>query len=156
MADRFAQAKTRNISLKELFFTGIGIYIGEGSKTGNFTRIVNSDPRIIAFMLWWLEKYFGISESNIRIRLHIYPDNNEKKTINFWKKLLKLPDSCFHSCYIDRRTNKTKKKANILPYGTAHMSVVNNGNKEFGGLLHRKILATIDHALKSGISLVAE
>ena len=105
---------------------------------------MNSDPRIIRFELLWLRKCFGLSEENIRIRIHIYPDTDEKKTLEFWMNQLNLKKDRFQTSYVDRRTNKRKNRSGVLPYGTAHMSVVSNGNKEFGVLLHRKILATID------------
>jgi hypothetical protein len=143
-AREYAEQNIRHLSSREIFLIGMGIYIGEGSKAYNITRIVNSDPRIIQFALSWLKRCFGLSNENIKIRIHIYPDNDEKKTLEFWMDQLNLKKDCFQTFYVDRRINKRKNRAGILPYGTAHMTVVSNGNKKFGVLLHRKILATID------------
>jgi hypothetical protein len=143
-AREYAEQNIKNLSSREILLIGMGIYIGEGSKAYNTTRIVNSDPRIIKFSLLWLKKCFGLSDENIKIRIHIYPDNDEKKTLEFWMNQLNLKKYFFQTFYIDRRINKRKNRAGILPYGTAHMSVISNGNKKFGVLLHRKILATID------------
>ena len=46
------------------------------------------------------------------------------------------------------RTNKKKDRRGVLPYGTAHLSMVSNGNRDFGVLLHRKIIASIDQVLQ--------
>src|SRR3990167_6608439 len=43
------------ITKRELFMLGIGIYIGEGSKTGNAVRTINADPKIIKFVIRWFE-----------------------------------------------------------------------------------------------------
>ena len=144
----FAENNIGKITERDLFMLGIGVYIGEGSKIGNFIRIANSDPRIIKFSIKWLKKSFGLSDSNFKIRIHMYPDNNENKVIKFWMKSLGVKKKAFYPSSFDRRSNKKLKNKNTLPYGTAHLSVVSNGDKNFGVLLHRKILASIDSVLK--------
>jgi transposase-like protein len=146
-AYKYAQESVGVLSKRDRFLVGIGIYIGEGGRAFNSTRIANSDPRTIGFCLSWLKECFGLMNKNIRIRVHIYPDNNEKRVLTYWMKELGLGKKSFYPCFIDRRVGKRSKKVNVLPYGTAHMSVVSNGNKDFGVLLHRKILATIDRIL---------
>jgi len=146
-ADIYSKDKVKNISASDIFMVGIGIYIGEGSKTANFTRIVNSDPKVIRFMIRWLKECFGVKEDNLKVRIHAYPDNEENITLDFWMKELHLESANFHPLYFDRRLNKKRKTFNSLPYGTAHLTVVSNGEKELGVLLHRKILATIDRIL---------
>ncbi|OHA17275.1 MAG: hypothetical protein A3C79_03075 [Candidatus Taylorbacteria bacterium RIFCSPHIGHO2_02_FULL_45_28] len=146
-AERYAGDSVGKLSSRDVFLLGIGIYIGEGSKAFNTTRIVNSDPRIIKFSLAWLKKCFGVKADNIRIRLHVYPDTNSEKAVAYWMKELDVSKKVFQTSYVDRRLNKKKSRAGVLPYGTAHMTVVSNGNKNFGVLLHRKILATIDRIL---------
>ncbi len=141
----YAEEKIGDISEKEFFLLGIGIYIGEGSKSHNFVRVVNSDPRIIRFMVKWFKKCFGLKGENFKVRIHTYPDTNEKETLSYWKKELDLPSDAFYTCSVDRRTNKKRTKEKILPHGTAHLSVV---GKNGGVLLHRKILASIDRVLR--------
>lgn len=149
-AEEYAQKYATKLSDNELFLLGIGIYIGEGSKTGHITRVVNSDPRIVRFSIEWFKRCFKASESNFRVRIHIYPDNDPDELIRFWMKELSLRRSCFQEPYIDRRLNKKSKKRKVLPYGTAHLTVNSNGNKDLGALLHRKIIATIDRVLEIG------
>ncbi len=144
----YANKKIGLMTEKDIFLLGVGIYIGEGSKSGNFVRVANSDPRIIKFAIRWFKECFGLKNHNFKVRIHIYPDNNEKKTLSFWKKELSLSKNYFHPVYIDKRLNKKMKKLKVLPYGTAHLSVVSNGDKNLGVLLHRKILASIDRVLK--------
>ncbi len=143
----YAEKNITKLSARDILLLGFGIYIGEGSKAYHTVRIVNSDPRIIKFSIRWLKESFGLTDKNIKIRLHIYPDINEKEAVEYWSKELGLGCKSFQSCYIDKRTNKKKSREGILPFGTAHMTVVSNGDKSLGVLLHRKILATIDRVL---------
>lgn len=144
----FAKNNIGRLSKRDLFVIGIGIYIGEGSKVGNFIRVANSDPRIIRFIMFWFKRCFGLSSKNFKIRIHMYPDNNEKEVIDFWIKTLKVKRDAFYPPSFDCRQNKKSKNRSTLPYGTAHLSVVSNGDKSLGVLLHRKILASIDFVLK--------
>jgi hypothetical protein len=147
-ADIYAKGNLGTLSKRDHFIFGLGIYLGEGSKIGDYIRISNSDPRIIKFSIDWFKKHFGLGESNFRLRIHIYPDNDEDKIIKFWINAVSLKREAFFSSYIDGRLNKKKDRAGVLPYGTAHLSIVSNGKKDFGVLLHRKIIASIDFALE--------
>jgi hypothetical protein len=146
-ASDYARNNVKNLNERDIFMFGLGIYLGEGSKTGNITRIVNSDPRIIRFSMSWFKKCFGLTDESFRVRIHLYPDTNENQVITFWMKALHLKREAFQPSYIDGRRNKKKDRRGILPYGTAHLSVVSNGNKDVGVLLQRKIIATIDRIL---------
>jgi len=135
------------LTQRDIFMLGLGIYLGEGSKTSDQVRIVNSDPRIIKLAMTWFKKSFGLNDHNFRLRLHIYPDNDDHKAMNFWGNALGIKREYIQRSYIDIRTNKKKSREGVLPYGTAHLGVSSNGNKDFGVLLHRKIIASIDFAL---------
>ncbi|MBI3306043.1 hypothetical protein HYZ82_02820 [Candidatus Nomurabacteria bacterium] len=136
------------ITKRDLFMLGIGIYIGEGSKTGNSMRIINADPKIIKFTIGWFEKICDLSRENFRIRLHVYPDNNIKECVNFWSSISGIPLRQFQKTYIDIRKDKKIFKRGKLPYGTAHLSILSGGRKEFGVFLTRRINAWMGEVLK--------
>lgn len=146
IAHRYAEEKAAKMSAGDVFFLGLGIFIGEGTKSTGSLRVVNADPRIMRFMVAWFRS-FGLTDKNFRVRIHCYPDTDQKEAVTFWSKELGLSRSHFYDCIVDMRTNKRSRSAGALPYGTAHLSIISAGNKEFGVLLHRKILATIDRAL---------
>jgi hypothetical protein len=146
-AYKYSSKEIGELNKRDIFMLGLGIYIGEGSKTSNQIRIVNSDPRIISFTIKWFKCCFGLSDSNFRVRIHAYPDNDEKRTVDFWVNSLNVKREYFQPTHIDNRVDKKKNREGVLPYGTAHLSIVSNGNKEFGVLLQRKIIASIDFAL---------
>ena len=143
-----AKKEIGEITKRDLFMLGIGIYVGEGTKTNDIIRVINADPKIIRFTVRWFEEICGLSRENFRIRLHLYPDNNIKKCINFWSNISGIPAGQFQKTYIDLRENKKMFKRGKLPYGTAHLSIRSNGKKEFGVFLARKINAWIGEVLK--------
>jgi len=135
------------ISKRDLFMLGLAIYIGEGGKSNDIIRVVNADPRIIRLCIKWFIEICGVKIKQIRIRLYLYPDNNESESIYYWFKFTKIPVSQFQTSIIDRRENKKENKKGKLPFGTAHMSIRSLGDKNFGVYLHRLILAWIDRVL---------
>ena len=147
-AKREAKKEIGEITNRDLFMLGIGIYIGEGAKTNDIVRVINADPKIIKFAVKWFEKVCGLSRDNFRLRLHLYPDNNTKQCINFWSNVSGIPANQFQKTYIDERKDKKIFKRGKLPYGTAHLSVRSNGKKEFGVFLARKINSWIEEVLK--------
>ena len=142
-----AEKDIKNISKRDLFMLGLAIYIGEGGKSFNITRVINADPRIIRLSIKWFIEICGVKMEQIKIRLFLYPDNNEVECIEYWSNFTKIPKSQFHTSVIDRRENKKENKKGKLPFGTAHMSVISLGNKKFGVNLHRLILAWIERVL---------
>lgn len=146
-AFEYGYKKVGKLSRRDVFMLGLGLYVGEGSKTANQIRIVNSDPRIIKFAIRWFKDSFGLTNDNFRVRLHIYPDNDEVKAVDFWANCLNIKKVFFQSSHVDIRTDKKRNRKGTLPYGTAHLGIVGKGNKNFGVLLQRKILASIDFAI---------
>ena len=136
------------VSKRDLFMLGIGLYIGEGTKTHGIVRVINSDPKIIKLAVKWFEEICGLSRENFRIRLHLYPDNKIKECTRFWSQVSGIPLIQFQKTQIDRRKDKKMFKRGKLPYGTAHLAIKSNGKKEFGVFLARKINAWIGEVLK--------
>lgn len=141
------------MSHRDLFMFGIGLYLGEGSKTANVVRIVNSDVDVIRLAITWFES-LGVLKNQFRITIHLYPDSNVKKCLQFWSAATTIPLDQFAKPQIDWRKNKKVNRAGKLPYGTAHLSVRSNGKKEFGVFFLRKILGWIDCATRKAIMRV--
>jgi len=146
-AELQAKKDISDFSKRDLEMLGLGIYIGEGGKTNGITRIINSDPRVIKLMIKWLKVSFGVDRKQIKIRLYIYPDNQEDECIKYWSKQTKISTTQFFKSTIDRRTDKKVSKKGKLPFGTAHISVKSFGNKNHGVFLHRLIMARINRIL---------
>ena len=135
------------LSKRDLFILGIGLYIGEGSKTQNQVRIVNSDPQVICLAIRWFEEAFGLSKQHFSPTIHLYPDNDVQESLLFWADVTGIPLSQFGKPHIDTREKKSKKKG-LLRHGTAHLYVYSRGEKKFGVFLSRKIAALIRETYK--------
>lgn len=139
-----AKKELGNISKRDLQMLGIGLYLGEGSKVHENIRITNSDPRIIKIGMKWFREVCGLKNENFGLLVHLYPDSNVKKSIEYWSQITGINKKQFNKTQIDRRINKSQKKKHMLPHGTLHINVKSCGNKKFGVSLHRKIMGWIE------------
>lgn len=135
------------IRQRDMFMLGLGLYLGEGCKTYDIVRITNSDPEVLRLAIAWF-RALGVPKSNFVIKVHLYPDSDIKKSLQFWSSATTLPLSQFSKTYVDRRTDKKSKKAGKLPFGTAHLGVKALGDKKFGSFFARKIKAWQDEVVR--------
>jgi hypothetical protein len=133
------------ISERDLFMLGLGIYMGEGSKTVGL-RVVNSDPTIVRTAIIWFKKVYGLNSENFKVRIHLYPDCNVDDSLRYWSKETGLGLSQFYPVYIDKRQDKSPKNKPKLLFGTAHVTIRSAKNREFGILLMRRVLNSIEIA----------
>ena len=104
----------RSLSKDTLHIAGLFLYWGEGAKTRmDRIALTNSDPKMMAFFIWWLRTYYRVSDSRIRARIHIYSDMNEQEELRYWRNVLNLPDSNFTKTYV-----KTSYRSNINHKGS--------------------------------------
>jgi transcriptional regulator with XRE-family HTH domain len=136
-----------DMSKRDLFMFGLGLYLGEGAKTYGITRIVNADPNVIDLAIAWFHG-FGVSREQFLLTIHLYPDSDVEGSLQFWSRTTTIPRSQFGKTQIDRRTNKQKSRAGKLPHGTAHLTVRSLGRKEFGVVLARRIQAWTDEVAR--------
>lgn len=135
------------INRRDLFMFGLGLYLGEGTKTYGITRIVNSDPDVIHLAMKWFHG-LGVSREQFLLTIHLYPDSDVERSLQFWSHTTTIPRSQFGKTQIDRRINKKRNRVGKLPHGTAHLTVRSLGQKEFGVVLARKIQAWTDEVAR--------
>lgn len=127
------------LSKRERFIAGIAIYAGEGGKTDRDISFVNSDPKMIKFMINWFKDFCDISNDKLRGSLYIHDDLNENKAKSFWSKLSGIPLSQFTKSYIAKNNeNRLRKKKHN--YGIFRIKISN-------AFLHRKIMGWVDGLL---------
>lgn len=147
-ARKMARKDIGILNKRDLFMLGVGLYMGEGTKTHNIVRIINSDPKIIKLAIKWFTDVCGLSNKNFSIRLHLYPDNDIRASLHFWSSAIGLKKDQFQKAQIDTRKKKKVSKRGKLPYGTAHVTVKSNGQKQFGVFLARRINGWIEEVTK--------
>jgi hypothetical protein len=135
------------LNKKDLWMIGLGLYMGEGSKTHDIVRVINSDPKIIKLAIKWFKDCCGLKNENLAVMIHVYPDCDVKKCESYWRKVTKLSVENFRKTQVDLRKNKATKNRKKLPFGTAHISAVCKGNSNFGVKLHRRIMGWIESSL---------
>ena len=132
------------LSDRDLLLLGLGLYMGEGSKLYEDTRIVNSDPQLIRIAMEWLRRSCGVPDRNFAAVVHIYPDSSPKASVKYWSQVTGISPRQFERAQVDHRVNKSSKKRRRLPYGTVHVKVYSRGNQRFGVALHRRIMGWIE------------
>ncbi len=142
-SESIAQKEIGKLTKRDIFIAGVALYIGEGSKTQNIVRLVNSDVRVLCLFLRWLDT-LGVPRSHVKARVHAYPTTDLKKAVEYWSNQIQLPVSQFQRPCVDRRLDKDKKRAGTHEWGTLHLTVGANGKSEFGSALSRKIKAYMD------------
>lgn len=118
-----AKKQIKHLALKNLWLIGSVLYLAEGGKKIKEVKITNSDPRIIKLVINWLTKVCHVNFDDIQATIHIYPDNNEVKSIKYWSLISGVPRSQFQKTQIDTRIKKSTYKHGSLPYGTLHLRV---------------------------------
>ena len=131
------------LSKRDLWMIGIGLWLGEGSKTLEQIRLVNSDPNIIRLFIRWLKEICSLEDVNITVAMHLYPDSNEQECRQYWISVTHLPIAQFRKTQIDLRLDKKISKIGKSPYGTLHVTVASRGNPEHGVRLHRRMMGWV-------------
>jgi transcriptional regulator with XRE-family HTH domain len=109
---------------REFFMLGLGLYWGEGTKSRmeNLT-ISNTDPSIINFYIYWLNKNLNIPQEKMKVQLHLYNDMNINKEIKFWSETLKVPLSQFIRPYIKKTSIKRINHKGSFGHGTCNLRI---------------------------------
>lgn len=110
---------------REFLIAGLALYWGEGYKKGRRLQFCNSDPKMIKFLLLWLQKCFSINSLDIRCRIGINYIHAKRENIvkNYWTELTKIPLTQFTRTSFKKVENK-KIYANFNDYyGTLSVEV---------------------------------
>lgn len=129
-----------SLSKRDLWMLGIGIYMGEGSKSIESVRIVNSDPDIIRLGMRWFRDICQLTNDNFSLSINVYPDTNPQEAIKYWSSVTCVPASNFRKTQVDIRKGKTEKLRRKLRYGTLQIRIRSNNNPKNGVFLFRRIL----------------
>jgi hypothetical protein len=100
------------------FLAGFYLYWGEGTKTSEYTvALTNTDPAIIKCFVIWICK-FGISPDFLKIKLHLYSDQNENELKEFWSNVTGIPKINYYKTYSKQSSVKSKTYKGMFSFGT--------------------------------------
>jgi hypothetical protein len=124
--DFYKQEKSKIFPLnkKELYLAGLFLYWGEGAKTCEVRLVIsNTDPAIIKFFMFWLEKYWKVPREKFKVHMHFYVDMDIAKEINFWSKELNISEKQFIRPYIKESSIKKINHKRGFGHGTCNLTV---------------------------------
>lgn len=100
------------------FVAGFYLYWGEGTKTAEYTvSLTNSDPAVIRCFVLWL-KNFDITTDMLRVKLHIYADQDERSVKHFWSEVTGVEVCNFYKSYVKASRSDSKSYKGMFTNGT--------------------------------------
>ena len=112
------------INKRELLLAGLFLYWGEGSKfKAGTVSLSNTDPDMIKFFIYWLEKCLLVPRRKIKIDLQLYRDMDITKKIKYWSKTLKITIDQFSKPYIKKDSSTKINHKGTFGHGTCNARV---------------------------------
>lgn len=114
----------KSIKNRDLLMLGLGLYFGEGNKTGNKFQFTNSNADIVGLIILWLERVFNIKRKDFILNIIINQLHKfrEREVKNYWVKITHTNIHQFNKTIFIK--SKSKK-------------VYQNLNEHFGTLIIR-------------------
>lgn len=128
------------ITRRDLLMIGLALYWGEGSKKNGQLQFCNSDPKVIQFLLLWLQKCFDIPKEHFTCWVGINEIHIKREDIvkRYWSEITKIPLNQFRNTSYKRVENKKIYENFEEHYGTLFIRVV----KPF--IIYHQILGMIE------------
>lgn len=109
-----ATSEIGELSDRELFLIGVGLYWSEGSKSKPYRLseraiFMNSDPDMIRVYLTWL-RLLGVSDERLRFHVHIHESADVAAAEQFWADLTGADQSAFGKTTLKKHNPKTVRK----------------------------------------------
>ncbi|MBI5456267.1 hypothetical protein HY969_00860 [Candidatus Kaiserbacteria bacterium] len=107
----------------DVFMLGIGLYLGEGSKTDRGKiELSNTDPRIIQIFIRFLMQSCGYPLSRIHATIGIHSHLSIDKAEKYWSTISGIPLRQFSKTFI-QISRAGKGERDKLPFGTFSVGV---------------------------------
>ncbi|MGW7486047.1 hypothetical protein [Streptomyces sp. NPDC054786] len=109
-----ATSEIGELTDRELFLIGVGLYWSEGSKSKPYRLseraiFINSDPDMIRVYLTWL-RLLGVSDERLRFHVHVHESADVGAAEQFWVDLTGADQSAFGKTTLKKHNPKTVRK----------------------------------------------
>jgi transcriptional regulator with XRE-family HTH domain len=104
---------------REFLMAGLGLYAGDGSKTGNEVKFANSNPDLIRLFCAWFRTFFDIDEARLRIRLYLHEGLDLEAAVAHWSVVTNVASSQFTKPY-RAPADATRRRAKHV-HGCCHV-----------------------------------
>ncbi len=132
-AEQWGKKSVGNLSSRDKYLLGIGLYWGEGAKSRTDTAaITNSDSSVIVFSMRWMQDCFSLTNKDFNPYIYISEIHTHRKQdiVRFWSRTLKLPQSQFHTVFLKGRSKKVYENHNSY-YGVCALRVRKGTNLKY-------------------------
>lgn len=130
-----------NISKRDLFILGLGLYWGEGYKQGSQEfGFTNKDPFIILYCIKWLKEIYNVDKKDIiaRVSINSSEKSREKEIIDYWCKVTKIkPNQFTKTSFIKTKSKKVYENKKFY-FGTLRIKTRRSTD------LRRRILGSLE------------
>jgi predicted transcriptional regulator len=118
--------KINNLTERDLYCIGLGLYWGEGYKQGSQEfGFTNSNPAIISFYIKWLTSVFnvGVADLILRVSINALHQYRIDAVHKFWIEHTGVPISQFSAPSLIKTTTKRLYANHESHYGTLRVKV---------------------------------
>lgn len=123
------------------FVSGFYLYWGEGTKTSEYSvSFTNTDPAMVRCFIQWIG-LLGVTSDKLKLKLHIYSDQNAKGLKAFWSRQTGIPIKNFYKTYIKSSESGRKTYKGMYENGTCAIFYHNRDIYEY-------VLAGVKHLRK--------
>jgi len=115
-----------NLSDRDIYCVGLGLYWGEGYKRGNREfGFTNSDPAMIQFYIKWLQTVFDIKRTDLILRVSINQQHEKRiqEVEQYWSEITNTPLSQFTKVSLIKTSSKKQYENAATHYGTLRVKV---------------------------------
>ncbi len=105
---------------REFLVAGAALYAGEGTKGDGAVGFANSDPRMMAFFVSWLRRFFAVDEARLRVRVYLHEGLDIEAATQFWSEAVGVPVAQFGRPY--RAAADATRRHNKHDQGCAYVS----------------------------------
>lgn len=126
-------SKIGSVKNRGLLFTGLGLYLGEGSKIGNKFQFSNSNTQIIKLFLLWLERCLGFPKDNLVYTIFINRIHASREGVvkQYWMKMLGIRGSQFRKTIFIKTKNRKVYENPENHFGTLSIRAQKSANLQY-------------------------
>lgn len=86
------------LSRRERLLVGVGLYWGEGFKKDKMMGFSNTDPKMIKFIIFWLQDNMGVNKDRLKVRVVINESHRYRidEVQKYWSDITGIPEDSFY------------------------------------------------------------
>lgn len=112
-------ARIGELTDREFLMAGLGLYAGDGAKTGTMVSFANNNPRLVSLFCRWFRQFCVVDESRLRVKLYLHEGLDLDVAVQHWSAVTGVPPSQFQKPY--RAVADATMRTSRHVHGCAHV-----------------------------------